>query len=548
MVKGRLSAPGYTVVVLGFGGKAVVTTKQSFSLRAPDSEFTLQLLNKRGVYAGPVVVAGSGSRVIMGLRRGVNVGLVKIYPTKGYARVEKPVAASFIVPARWAHAHGGVPIGNGRNFGFVRSKANGSSGPGGDLDHSGVPNVISVAPGGNLVLQSLVPSGTTQPTFGPVGGSTRVGGRAIAKDSSTTTTLAPANGSPGTQSSAPTRSPWMAQLFLPMDGTVNADAATITKDEIDSALSQNLNIKYLGVPQGDIVALNCNGLTYCSPGGTGLAVLEGAGLDTGQGNFGAVAFPEPTAANGYGQLRGPAAPTGLLGEDNPGQEFSLDPHATSNQIGSGDVITALVTSAGTTVTTPTTLDFVFTTVPAIASYADSAGDSGTINYPDTSSLGSANNPIRVAAGSNGDVVVTFTFWRPQRAGISGAGEPAEMDIGHLAYTLDHAGANVPGQVTSNVGPQCSARSYSGLSSDLSLSTVPSGGNSGAPLSGLAVDVSADQPASASNTLSFTVDLTTCLADKGQSLVVGQATEFDLAGNSQGSFDHANQDFWVERTS
>ena len=45
--------------------------------------------------------------------------------------------------------------------------------------------------------------------------------------------------------------------------------------------------------------------------------------------------------------------------------FSLLPDATSAQIGSGDVITEVVTAAGQTTQTPTTIDLVFDTVPAM---------------------------------------------------------------------------------------------------------------------------------------------------------------------------------------
>jgi hypothetical protein len=208
------------------------------------------------------------------------------------------------------------------------------------------------------------------------------------------------------------------------------------------------------------------------------------------------------------------------------------------------VITEVVTNAGTTIDTPTTLDFVFSTVPAIASYSDTAGDSGMINYPDTSDLGTFQNPIDVAAGPNGDVVVGFTVWRPQRAGVAGAGESPLMDIGDLWYALDAAsGPPQGGQVA-----QCSASSYSNLSPTLTLQNGGPGQNFAPSGDGSLVDSTSDTRANSANTISFTVDVTQCLAGHGTTFPVDQPMQFDISANSQSSSDHANQTFWLERTS
>ena len=349
----------------------------------------------------------------------------------------------------------------------------------------------------------------------------------------------------------------MSQLFLPMNETVNDDASGITQTDIDQALKSNLDLKLLQIPSGSLVELDCNGLTYCSPGGTGQAQLEGEPVGNsdsgcqGLNYFCQVPFPSATAdpATGYGEIVGPNAPSDLLGNDgNGGHEFSLVPDATSSQVGSGDVMTEVVTSDGSTTETPTTLDFVFSTVPAIASYSDTAGDSGTITYPDPSELGTAENPIDVAAGPSGDVVVTFTVWRPQRAGVAGAGEPPLMDIGNLWYALDSASGPPQGQVGSATAPQCSASSYSNLSPTLTLEGSGSGQDFAPPGDGSLVDSASDAAASSANTISFTVDLTQCLTDHGATFPVDQPMQFDISANSQSSSDHANQTFWLERTS
>ena len=530
LVTGHLNAGGYTIVALGTNGKMTWSKARSFSLRAPARQYTLQLINAHGQYAGPVVVGGKSQKVIVGLQGGVRLGTIDVVAAKGYARVAKRVRAASVVSSRWAWAKHGVPIGNGKNFGLVVSptKGSGPTGPGGDSDRSGIPNVFDIASNGNAVIDALAPSHA------------HLGAR-----------LADAGPPIGGPDAGPT---WMSQLFLPIDQTVNDDATGISQAEIDSTLQSNLNLKLTGLPQADKLELDCNGLSFCAEGGTGQAAEEG--LLAAQGVYPTVPFPGASLdpSTGFGEVIGPDAPQGLLGTltQNGGKEFSLFPNATSSQIGSGDVVTEQATTGGVTTQSPTTIEFVFNTVPAIASYDDGQGHAGSISYPDASGLGGPNNPIKVTPGSDGHVRVTFTVYRPQRAGIAGAGEPAFMDIGHLWYAFDSVSPQAPGQTTVGqaVSPQCSTASYSNPSSTL---TDIDGGSSTSefrapPGSGMLVDSAGDQPASAANTMSFTVDVTGCMADKGQSFPIGQPVVFDISANSQSSQDHSNQKFWLERTS
>lgn len=593
LITGRLSIPGYSIVALGTNGKMTSSASGSFSLSPPAPQYTLQLITARGLYGGPVVVGGGGGKVVVGLRGPVRLGTIDIVASKGYAHLSTHLRAASVVASRWAWANHGVPIGNGKNFGLVKSptKGSGPSGPGGDSDRSGIPNAFDIASNGNAIINALAPAGSIQHA------AAAQYHRAIARASdnppppsgSGTGTQPPPNGQPPTNQPPPSGQPpanqpppngqppangsqppgngsqppagpiWMSQLFLPIEQTVNEDASGVTQDEIDSTLQANLNLKLLSIPsQASQLELNCNGLSFCSQGGTGKAAQEGL-LPGSGGSFSTLAFPGAMldAATGFGELVGPNAPSGLLGSTSTGsKEFSLYPNATTGQIGSGDVVTAVGTIGGATSNLPTTINFVFTTVPAISAYSDTAGDSGTISYPDKSQLGTRQNPIEVKAGSGGDVVVKFTLFRPQRAGVSGAGESSYMDIGHLWYALDSASAPSPNQTTigSATSPQCPASSYSEPSSTLSV--VTGGGNqpaaggtqfSAPPGDGMVVDSAADQPASPSNTISFSVDLTACTASKNQSLPVGQPVMFDISANSQSSTDHTNQTFWVERT-
>lgn len=555
-VSGRLSASGYTVVVVGYNGKASFSRNRSFRLPARDSKVTIQLINKHGLYAGPVVFSSTATRAIVGIKAGTNLGSITVVASKGYAYLTRKPAAKSLDKGRWAYARKGVPIGNGKNLGLVLSKTKGSAaGAGQDPAHIGIPNEFNIALPGTRVLKSLAPSAKAH--------------RAVmAARNATSAAVCPpppealppgcTPGGPGNSSASASVSPWSSQLFLPIEQTVNADVAGITTAEIDATLQAKLDLLLTQVPAGNLVELNCTGLSFCSQGGTGEAQMEGLPQTPGpqQSAFGfyqLTPFPSGSLdpATGFGELVGPNVPHGLLGTDPDGQEFNLDPRASSSQIGSGDVATELITNNGTSSQVPLTIGFVFNTVPALASYSDSAGDAGAITYPDPS-VGTNSHPIELAAGPSGDVVVTFTILRPQRAGVSGAGEPAFMDIGHLGYTIgfgnggpsDGAGLHL----VNTLGGSCSTSSYSNPSPAL---TLGAGAGGFGPVQGTSwlVDSTGDTPASPANTLSFTVDLTRCLTDAGNpSFPIGQPVGLGLQAASQSSSDQAVQTFYVERTS
>ena len=130
-VTGHLNADGYTVVAVRTNGKIASSKSRSFSLRAPAAQYTLQLINSRGQYAGPVVVGEGSRKVVVGLKGGVALGAIEVVSAKGYAHVARRVRAASLVRSRWAWARHGVPIGNGRNFGLVVSptKGTGPAGP-----------------------------------------------------------------------------------------------------------------------------------------------------------------------------------------------------------------------------------------------------------------------------------------------------------------------------------------------------------------------------------------------------------------------------------
>lgn len=215
------------------------------------------------------------------------------------------------------------------------------------------------------------------------------------------------------------------------------------------------------------------------------------------------------------------------------------PRASSSQIQTGDTPILRITTGGVTTVVPEPIDFVFNTVPALASYSDTAGDSGQVSYPAAAdAAGTQPNPIALHAGADGNVKLTMTVYPPQRAGIAGAGEPAFMDIGHLDYRVDIP--MVPGlQPGTGMAPQCPADSLSTTDPNLSLVSVP--GPPGQPDMGQFVDSSDDRPARQSDALTLTVNLTRCLADKGVSnLAPGTPVNVELEADAPQGSDHANQ--------
>lgn len=188
-----------------------------------------------------------------------------------------------------------------------------------------------------------------------------------------------------------------------------------------------------------------------------------------------------------------------------------------------------VTTAGVTTQYPGTIAFVFNTVPALHTWSDSAGGSGTVSYPvaapsgpGTGGPGTMSNPFPVAPGPNGHVVLTLTFWRPQRSGIAGAGEPAFMDIGHLAYHSEpHVLSGGPSPAVT-----CPASSYSTSDPSLVPGTFGIGG-----MEGDLVDQADDAPANPAKTLTYSLDLTACFSANGATLSSGNIVGLDISART-----------------
>ena len=502
-ISGKLTKAGYTVIALGYGGSAVSTTKRAFSITPRSAKVTLQLRDPNGRYAGPVVVGGTKTKVVVGVRAGARLGTIRVLA--GYAKAH--LAKRFSDPGRTAQARNGVPLGNGKNLGLVRSKKRGATAGGGDRDLDGVPNALDVDVNGNRILNNTDTTGSSRAHAAQ----DQPGG--------------------GQQSFSV-----FSQIGAPIDISLNANATGVTDEQIDALVQGGTTAPYqpLGtflvftnLPQAD-VELDCGGLTYCLAGGTGLIATPGS-------NRPDPAEPFPSCcdddADGWGLMSGRAGP------QTP--EFDLYPKATSAQIKTGDT---MIEHIGDT-ELPGTLNFVFNTTPALVSWTSTGNDAAQVTYPvrggtpqAPGDAGTRENPFVVHGGPDGRVAVTVTVWRPQRRAIEGAGEaPGFVDIGHLDWEARLVGN----------GPDSVVDCQAGVST-----TDPSFTQSNNPnLAGL-VDSADDAPADAAHTLSYTIDFDACLAGTnnrgGVTFKTGDELQLELVARSPVAGDNSAQQVYFKR--
>jgi hypothetical protein len=503
-ISGKLSKPGYTLIALAANGKAtsVPIKRHSFRLRPTARRVTLHLRAKNGTYAGPILIGRKkkGRRTILGIKAGARLGRIKV--RRGYARVVGRLPTKWVDKKRWARARRGVPIGAG-NFGFVRAKPRRAAVQG-DLDLDGIPDPLDVDDNGNLILDNF-----------------ELGRRAATAETAS-------SGDPCAAPCAPDVG-LASILTLRIDQTVNANAAALTVEDIDAALSE-FGFLHVGYPHDATTELDCRGLSYCSAGGTGRVGFTGPTATVSSGApFPACCDPD---GDGFGTLN--LAPFDPGSEGHPGQ-FFLAHRATTSEIGTGDVLIERATSGGAESQFPIALQDVFATVPALVSY-DDGGGAETVSYPVAPSTpgcpppgcgpggpGTFGNGLRVAARPNGDVVLTLTFWRPQRKSIPG--ETSEWtDIGGLAYTAPRLiNPELPGpQQFPGAGP-CPQGAFSTTDRNLAPSASSQEG-------GLK-DTATDQPASPANVITYTLNVTRCLATTGLSWEPGHELQlFFDAGN------------------
>lgn len=309
-----------------------------------------------------------------------------------------------------------------------------------------------------------------------------------------------------------------SNLKLEIGQSLNANTGTTpTSTEIDTALSSagTLAIAVVGdAAAGDVTELDCGALNYCKTGGTGRKVEGGT------------SFPDASDADGDGLGEIAAGSTG---------DFQLQHGASSSQITAGDTFLEVVTETTSAETkVPGMLNFVFNTTPALKTLEVQGRAPYTVNYPASPSMqGSANNCFSVPA--TGDLVLTFTAWRPQRPGNATLGEASFVDIGKARYVIDIPNLPCLGSGgCSGAGPgNCDTIYFSTADPNLSAATNGEG----------LQDSKSDADADTGNTVQFTLDLTGCLGSTPFSS--GEKLFLDLQAVS-GYGDNAAQKFCIQR--
>jgi hypothetical protein len=465
-VSGRLDVRGYEVIAVTATGvtiEADTNAKGRFVIKGLTGPVTLSLRGKDGSYAGPIVMRKkSATEGVMAVKPRTALGLIDV--RDGYGLVVHKPFKSHLAMGRTAILKKGEPVGADK-LGLVKTKkASGATSDGADADADGVINAFDVDDDGDKLLDNV--------------------------DSTDSKRGAAAASLP---SMAARKVHIFSNLKLPYEDGLNANAGStaMSKSAVNTAMTSAQTLAISVVP-GDEVELDCGALSYCSAGGTGTGMVASSS--------GGNSFPDDYDADHdtYGTI-----------EKGPTGDFQLLTGATFDKIGGGDTFLELVTAGTKHLTAPGMLAYTFTSTPAITSWTDGTTTTSASYPAATGAEGSSANPFDAQATASGDMVLTFTFWRPQRPRIAPS-EAKWVDIGKLGYSID-----VPNSPDGGAGPGiCPASTLS--ESDPNLSA------SGDQLKDAAVDANA-APA---NTLTLTVNMTDCLGTTA-TWDVGETFTFDL---------------------
>lgn len=468
----------------------------------------LQLVKPNGRFFGPVVLAQNE-----GLNRSF-VTFSGVFPESGvldlgdielkngYAKLETALGVEYLktTGASVVRANSnGKPIGAGKS-GLVSSNTavtlpislaaiTGSTSPGGDYDRDGVINSLDADDDGDLNLD-----GTDE------------------QSASTTASSNP-----------------FTTLYLGMSETLNVNVGSgVTDTAIDNVISGenffNL-IMFLSLTEeeSDIDGghIRCSSaLDYCRSNADGGGTAIYAGVSESDNSLRGLVWTDMNAnESGYPNLEL------ITVGDSRVLVASIQPRVGTSEFRPGDVYTVELTDGRRVVSRRIlTLAPYFVTVPALTTYEAGSGE-GTVDYSNTSGPGmNSSNPI-VLTGAG---TMRFTFYRPQRKAVAGAESGSYFDMGHLHYGV------IIGGLSQEV-------SCSGLYSSLSSTLTEDGEESSLwPLT----DSANDAIPSTSSTLSFTVDLASCLDRASGSPGVYQVTLTAAGENLSGGANRAAQNIHV----
>jgi hypothetical protein len=413
------------------------------------------------------------------------------------------VARRFLDRTSFARARRGVPRGAGR-LGRVRLPATGRAGNGRDLDLDGIPGAFDVDDDGDLVLDNVDRTRAA-----------RAARAALHDPADPYHPLWSINS--GLQISCISDQQGVTQGACGYALNRNSAGPFATSSSfgalVDTAMKTRGELLF-PLPAGADIELDCGGLSYCSPGGSGFFITRDR------------RFPEQFDADGDGFGTMTAVPAFHDGQDglgaaqtmDPATVFGLAPMAGAAAIRAGDTYIEHVHSAGGEVEQPVALGMVFGALPALAYWRDPAR-SVSIAYPvPAGAEGSESNAFTVAPGADGDYRVTLGFWRPQRAPLPGevADTSHWVDVGGLTYSIVGKTAEANRRLW-----RCPGSAYSTSDPDLVATSA-----------GLA-DQAPDREENRSATLELTVDLSACYRASGLSAFDTTTTVFITATSLYG---------------
>ena len=486
-LNGKLkNGSGYTVIILSENGEvrsAAVNSKGVFSFSKLPRNFTknatLQLQDSTGQYAGPVVLRAAKNKAYTYLsgvlprgQKGIALGELNL--KSGYAQGGNKLLPALINSKRFVRATStGIPLGAGKS-GLVNTvatargtfqKSTGSQPAGGDSDRDGTPDVFDVDDNGDLNLDA------TDAT---------------------------------TASSTGRQNPF-STLYLGFSESLNANIASVTQSSIDAVISganRFALIFFLPLEPNSTVTgahVICNpSIPYCNPI-SGTAVYSGVS-ESSMDLRGQLWRDINTNRSGYPNLERISRGALVAG---------IQPRVGTSGFRPGDLFLIEYTNSSNQVVSRRTMSLppYFVTVPAVRSF-DTGSGAQQVDYTNPNTPG-ANSSSPIVLGSNG--LLKLTFWRPQRQTIAGAESGSYRDMGRLHYGVIINGGSQ--EVT------C-AGLYSELSESLTENGAALPGGSFTSQSGAILwpldDAASDGEPSASNVLSFTVNLKSCLARMGGS--------------------------------
>ena len=334
-------------------------------------------------------------------------------------------------------------------------------------------------------------------------------------------------------------------LFLDISKTINLHAGmneTSMQAAIDAVFKSNnnfwigINLNTAGEDTPDGVHVSCAAeVPWCAAGtpatlfGTGTNGPAEKWADKKSDGF-SLAVPKGNGPNC--DTSGSPMLGGMCGGVSTNFNRQFIPQLPSTDVKPGSLFTMNFSKGGlVTKSVAGTLSPYFASVPALKEVTV-GGQVRNIDYALKAvngaggAWGTQGNPLVVPSGNK---TITLTFWRPQRSGVTDAGESKYVDMGGLRYGF-YVGVN----------RVCDSGAISPVSSTLANSP---GGQDVAhtPL----VDSAKDAAPNAANTLSFTVDLSKC--EGGAAPSIGSSAQMvTLIASAPGNGGiKAYQDFYVK---